>query len=97
MQEVRTSESPADVIASAKRFFARRNAIYAAYPEREGDHWVALRGQGGEEVVIAAQKQNDATLVTASSYMFDAQIARFLSTLAPGPELPAVAAGAATA
>ena len=93
LQETRTALAPPAVIVAAKRFFAKRNAIYAAYPEREGEHWVSLRGQGGEEVIVAAQVSNAATLVTASSYMFDQQIARFLSTLPAAPELPAIPAG----
>ena len=83
--ETRTSLAPAEVLAAAKRFFARRNSIYAAFLEKEGPTYVNLRGQGGEEVIIAAHPDNGATLVTGSSYIFDQQIARFFSTLAlPG-------------
>lgn len=45
---------------------------------------MTLRGQGGEEVVIAASATPGGdTLVTGSSYLFDAQIARFFATLPP--------------
>ena len=83
--ETRTALAPAEVLQAAKRFFARRNSIYAAFPEKEGPTFVNMRGQGGEEVVIAAHADGGSTRVTGSSYMFDQQIARFFSTLAqPG-------------
>lgn len=83
LQEARTSLSVTDVIAAAKSFFARRNSIYAAYAEKEGPSFVSLRGQGGEEVLIAAAPGDDGkgTRVTGSSYLFDQQIARFFATL----------------
>lgn len=98
--ETRTSLTPAEVLAQAKRFFARRNSIYAAFLEKEGPTYVNLRGQGGEEVVIAAYADDGSTRVTGSSYMFDQQIARFFSLLAlPGDtsqgRAPAGAEGAA--
>jgi hypothetical protein len=46
---------------------------------------VTLRGQGGEEVVIAAIPGAGETRVTGSTYLFDQQIARFFATLAPVP------------
>jgi adenylate kinase len=46
---------------------------------------VSLRGQGGEEVVIAAVPGAGQTTVTGSTYLFDQQIARFFATLAPVP------------
>lgn len=84
--ETKTSAAPADVLQRAKKFFAARNSIYAAYVEKEGPHFVSLRGQGGEEVVVHAAASAGATAVTGSSYMFDAQIARFFATLPPAPE-----------
>jgi hypothetical protein len=84
--ETRTTLPPAEVLESAKRFFARRNSIYSAFLEKEGPTYVNLRGQGGEEVIIAAHPVDGATLVTGSSYIFDQQIARFFSTLAPAGE-----------
>ena len=83
VQEVTTSLSPADVLREAKTFFARQNGIYTAFVEQEGPTYITLRGQGGEEVVIATAPGEGGTRVTASSYLFDQQIARFLSTLPP--------------
>ena len=81
MQEAATTISPAEVLASSKKFFARRNSIYSAFLEKEGPGWVTLRGQGGEEIAIAAVSVDGTTRVTASSYLFDQQVARFLATL----------------
>lgn len=83
LQEFTTSLASAEVLASAKRFFARQNGIYAAYPEQESASHVTLRGQGGEEVVFAAVAAAEGTRVTGSSYLFDQQVARFLATLPP--------------
>ncbi len=94
LQETTTSLSPAEVLQSAKEFFARQTGIYAAFPEQESKTHVSLRGQGGEEVVIAASAgEKGATRVTGSTYLFDQQIARFLSTLAPVPEAVTTAGG----
>lgn len=81
--ETRTTVPPAEVLERAKRFFAGRNSIYAAFIEREGPQYVTLRGQGGEELVVHAAGTAGGTAVTGSSYMFDAQIARFFATLPP--------------
>ena len=83
MQEFRTTLEPAAVLKSAKEFFTRRNSIYSAFLDREGPTFVDFRGQGGEELLIAAQKSEEATLVTGSTYLFDQQIARFFATLPP--------------
>jgi hypothetical protein len=85
LQDTLTTLPPAEVLAAAKLFFARRNSIYAAFVEKEGPTFVNLRGQGGEEVIIAATPAPDdrGTLVTGSSYLFDPQIARFFATLPP--------------
>jgi hypothetical protein len=85
LQEARTTLSVPEVIEAAKRFFARRNSLYAAFVEREGPTFVSLRGQGGEEVLIGATpaKDNGGTLVTGSTYLFDQQVARFFTTLPP--------------
>jgi hypothetical protein len=85
LQETRTTLSVPEVIEAAKRFFARRNSLYAAFAEREGPTFVSLRGQGGEEVLIAATPAKDSagTLVTGSTYLFDQQVARFFATLPP--------------
>src|SRR6266550_1038038 len=83
VQEASTSLPAADVLGGAKAFFGRQNGIYAAFLEQEGPTHITLRGQGGEEIVIAATTSNGETRVTASSYLFDQQIARFLSILPP--------------
>ena len=85
LQETTTSHSPAEVLAAAKDFFARQTGIYAAFPEQESKTHVTMRGQGGEEVVIAALQGAAQTSVTGSTYLFDQQIARFFATLAPVP------------
>jgi len=83
LQQQRTSLPAAAVLASAREFFARQSGIYAAFLEKEGPNWMSLRGQGGEEIVIAATEEPGGTAVTGSSYMFDAQVAQFLSSLPP--------------
>jgi len=81
--EQRTSLSPADVLSRAKDFFSQRNPLYAAFIEQEKPGYSTFRGQGGEEIVIAAVTKDGATLVTGSTYLFDMQVSRFLSTLPP--------------
>ena len=86
LQEVRTSLSPEETIAAARTFFVRRASIYAAFPELQGPGYITFRGQGIEEIAIGAVHDGDATRVTGSSYLFDAQVARFLDSLPPaGP------------
>jgi hypothetical protein len=77
-----TTASAADVLEEAKRFFARQNGIYAAFPEQESSNHLTLRGQGGEEIVIAVSGSSP-TRVTGSTYLFDQQVARFLQSLPP--------------
>lgn len=81
VQESTTSLAPSAVVAAAKKFFASRNGIYAAFPEQEGPGYLTLRGQGGEEIVIGTTQHDGATRVTASTYLFDQQVARFLTSL----------------
>lgn len=84
MQESTTSASPADVLARAKVFFASRPSLYAAFIDKQGPEFCSFRGQGGEEVIIAATTSPaGGTRVTGSTYLFDMQLARFLSTLPP--------------
>ena len=73
--------APQDVLTHARQFFSQRSPLYAAFIDKEGPGWISLRGQGGEEIVVAATTRDGATLVTASTYMFDMQVARFLTTL----------------
>lgn len=84
LQETITTVAPADALAAAKRFFSRQNGIYAAFPEQESAQHLTLRGQGGEEIVIAARPVPGGTHLTASTYLFDQQVARFFATL-PAP------------
>jgi hypothetical protein len=91
LQQHRTSLPAAAVLASAREFFARGSGIYSAFLEKEGPNWMSLRGQGGEEIVIAATEEAGTTAVTGSSYMFDAQVAQFLASLPPAAEIAAVA------
>jgi hypothetical protein len=83
LQETMTAMAPADVLAAAKDFFSRRHAIYVAYTEQESAHHLAMRGQGGEEIVIGVAAQASGTRVTGASYMFDGQVGRFFASLPP--------------
>ena len=86
LQQQRTTLPVAEVLESAREFFSRGSGIYAAFLEKQGANWMSLRGQGGEEIVIAATAEAGGTAVTGSSYMFDSQVAQFLSTLPPAAE-----------
>lgn len=85
IQEVHTTLAPAQVLAAAKTFFTRRNPIYAAFIEKEGPGYVTFRGQGGEEIVIGVTPTEQGTTVRGSTYLFDAQVSRFFTTLDPVP------------
>ena len=81
LQELRTPLAPEDVLTRARKFFSQRNPLYSTFLDKEGPGFVTFRGQGGEEIVLAAAPKDGATLVTGSTYLFDMQVARFLSTL----------------
>ena len=83
LQERLTSLPIAEVIAMATRYFTRRSGVYATFIEKQGPSHVVLRGQGGEELVIAARLTDAGTAVTGGTYMFDQQVARFLDSLPP--------------
>ena len=83
LQEHVTSVGTDEVLTRAKEFFSQRNPLYAAFLEKEGPGYATFRGQGGEEIVIAATPKDGVTLVTGSTYLFDMQVARFFSTLPP--------------
>jgi hypothetical protein len=85
LQQARTTLTAPAVLAAAKVFFARHSGIYSAFLETEGPTHITLRGQGGEEIAIAVSDTAGVTAVTATSYMFDQQVARFLASL-PTPE-----------
>jgi len=79
--ETTTSLPPAEVLRRAKEFFATRVPATGAFVERESAGHVALRGQGGEEVVIAASAAPGGSAVRGSTLLFDQPLRRFLSTL----------------
>lgn len=83
LQEQLTSLDIADVLASAARFFQQQGGIYTAFVEKQGPSYLVLRGQGGEEIAIGARITDAGTLVSGSTYLFDQQLARFLSSLPP--------------
>ena len=85
VQEYFTSLSPAEALDEAKTFFSRRNSIYSAFLEQESPQHITLRGQGGEEIAIAATPDASGARVSASTYLFDQQVARFFATLPPAP------------
>ncbi len=86
VHEITTTLSSADVIARAKAFFADRVPHNAAYPEKEGQGFLTLRGQGGEEIAIAIFGNADGQRVRASTLLFDQAVSRFLSTLPTNPQ-----------
>jgi len=81
--ETTTALAPEDVVARAKTFFATRIPATSAFLETESAHHVVLRGQGGEEVVIACAVGEGGTRVRGSSLLFSQQVKRFFSTLSP--------------
>jgi|SRR5690606_24947287 len=85
-QEYRTALEPNEVLARAKRFFQSQIGIYAAFFEKEGPRHVVFRGQGGEELVVGVLPIAGGTLVTAGTYLFDVQVARFFTSLDPHVE-----------
>jgi hypothetical protein len=95
MQEFRSTLAPAEVLTRAKTFFTRHNSLYATFIDTEGPNHVTFRGQGTEEIVVAAIERDGATLVTASAYMFDMQISRFFTTLPESEATPFVSPDAA--
>ena len=81
LQQAHTTLPSAAVLAAAREFFARHSGVYSAFLEKEGPTYITLRGQGGEEIAIGVAEVAGATAVTATSYMFDQQVARFLASL----------------
>ena len=84
VHETVTTLTSAEVLARARQFFAERVPANAAYPEKEGPTWMDLRGQGGEEISLAAIPVDGVTKVRGSTLLFDQALERFLSTL-PAP------------
>lgn len=85
LQERVTALSIDEVLNAAVGFFAQRGGVYSAYLEKRSNSHVALRGQGGEEVVVAAREVAEGTAVTGASYLFDQQVAQLLASLPPAP------------
>ena len=54
---------------------------------KHGPTYITLRGQGGEEIAIGVVDAVGVTLVTATSYLFDQQVARFLASLPVADEV----------
>lgn len=87
VQETTTDLPAADVLARAKSFFANRPSLYSTFLDKEGPGFCSFRGQGGEEIIIAASSSpNGGTLVTGSTYLFDMQLSRFFTTLPPAAQ-----------
>jgi len=87
--EMVTALDGAEVLRRAKRFFAERVPMQAAFPEKEGPSFVTLRGQGGEEIALAVAPAPGGTRVRASTLLFDQPVDRFLSTLPAATEATA--------
>jgi hypothetical protein len=84
VQETTTDLPAAEVLARAKSFFASRPSLYATFLDKEAPGFCSFRGQGGEEIIIAASPAPDGgTRVTGSTYLFDMQLSRFFTTLPP--------------
>jgi len=91
IHETTTSLAPEEVLRRAKDFFAARVPATGCFIERESARHVVLRGQGGEEVVIAVFPSEAGSTVRGSTLLFDQQVGRFFCTL---PEAGAAGAPA---
>jgi len=88
LQDRVTALTIPDVLTAAVQFFARRGGVYSAYLEKQGPSHVVMRGQGGEEIVVAARTVPGGSAVSGSSYLFDQQVAQFLASLPPAAPIP---------
>lgn len=79
--EVVTTLAPEEIVRRAKAFFATHVPASGAFVEAESARHVVLRGQGGEEIVIAAVPVAGGSAVRGSTLMFDQQVKRFFTTL----------------
>lgn len=80
--------APQEVIARAKAFFAERIPHMSAFVEKEGPHFLVLRGQGGEELALSVVPIEGTggggrgmSGLRASTLFFDQAVDRFFSTL----------------
>ena len=87
--ETLTTLTAPEVLRRAKDFFAERVPQNAAYPEKEGPGFLALRGQGGEEIALAVFPAPGGVRVRASTLFFDQAVQRFLTTLPEPAEMSA--------
>lgn len=84
LQEITTTLTGDEVLSRAKSFFSNRPSLYSTFLDKEGPGFASFRGQGGEELIIAVTPaEAGGTRVTGSSYLFDMQVARFFTTIAP--------------
>jgi hypothetical protein len=81
--EIVTTLAPEEVLRRAREFFLRRVPATGAFVETESPRHIVLRGQGGEELVIAAAPRPGGSAVRGSTLLFDQQVKRFFSTLPP--------------
>ncbi len=81
VHETTTTLPAREVIERAKEFFAERVPHVGAFLEEEGPSFATFRGQGGEEIAVAAIEGETGTRVRASSLLFTQSIDRFYSTL----------------
>jgi len=79
-----TALAPEEVIRRAREFFLRRVPATGAFVEAESPRHLVLRGQGGEELVIAVVPTPAGSAVRGSTLLFDQQVQRFFSTLPGG-------------
>jgi hypothetical protein len=89
IHETTTSLAPEEVLRRAKDFFAARVPATGCFVERESPRHLVLRGQGGEEIVIAVFPAEAGTAVRGSTLLFDQQVGRFFSTLPEAADQPA--------
>jgi hypothetical protein len=87
--ETTTALAPQEVVGRAKAFFGGRVPATAAFVEKEAPGVVVLRGQGGEEIVIAAVAAGAGSAVRGSTMLFGQQVKRFFTTLPPAAEVAA--------
>lgn len=83
MHEMITELAQHEVLDRAKAFFLERVPHYGAYLEKEGPNFATFRGQGGEEVTVAAFPLSNGTRVRASSLLYNQAIDRLFSILPP--------------
>lgn len=84
VHETTTMVAPDEVLARAIRFFGERVPHNAAFPEKRGDGYLLLRGQGGEEIAVHASRDGEVTRVRIGTLLFDHAVGRFVSTLGAG-------------